>query len=618
MNNNTWKQNLELLKNYCSPKSINNLIKSKIPTNIEITQQQPNIIINQKDDKKLYLHSKRTPEQEAKRQINRWIKNNSPQYPANIIIFGFAAGYHITALQNLSPQNRQIIIIEIRTGQFKKFAQTHNLQPILNNTKNLKIILSENLRSIWNETKTIIEPNIRNKTYLLIHHGSERAYPTIYPTMISQLSDFIKFLFQGWVTEAVHSKIWLDNCITNLPHYLKSPSIKQLQNICTNIPATIVAAGPSLDFTITQIKQLQTRTIIIAVGTAYKALLKNKIIPHFVVVVDGQTCVYQRQFAEIPPETSQQSILIASPNVTPPIFKLFNNRHFNFTLYAFKEFNAWLQYKNIPIEYLFGAGTVTLSAIDLAIKMGCSQILMFGFDLCLKECGTMHAQIAKHPSEQKKKDGLVHVKGNWQEKVLSMESFASYIKGTQLFLQSIPKEKQIPITNINSGGAKIEGMKLLHPEQFQIQNYPPLTQINSISTQINNILKQKYYTTNNLQEIYNNTIQELQIFSTNAHKASKICKHIYNYTANNNKLKQLETLEQQLTQLSSATILIQALLKHGELTPPQNNPDPKTIMQHASILYNTMYRAANYIQNIFKKNRSYLNPQNSLHRKKTD
>ncbi len=55
-----------------------------------------------------------------------------------------------------------------------------------------------------------------------------------------------------------------------------------------NVPSIIVAAGPSLNKNILDLRQLNKKACIIATDTAIKPLLNNGIIPDFIVIVDGK------------------------------------------------------------------------------------------------------------------------------------------------------------------------------------------------------------------------------------------------------------------------------------------------------------------------------------------
>ena len=65
------------------------------------------------------------------------------------------------------------------------------------------------------------------------------------------------------------------------------------------MPAIVVAAGPSLNKNIDELKRAKGKAFIIAVDTAIKPLLKKGIIPDMFAIVDGKKPIELVQNEEV-------------------------------------------------------------------------------------------------------------------------------------------------------------------------------------------------------------------------------------------------------------------------------------------------------------------------------
>ena len=90
-------------------------------------------------------------------------------------------------------------------------------------------------------------------------------------------------------TRTRFSNVFAQNLFAHAPYVLDGYKTKQLiEVIPRDIPAIIVAAGPSLNKNIKELKKAKGRAFIIAVDTAIKPLLAEGIIPDMFAIVDGK------------------------------------------------------------------------------------------------------------------------------------------------------------------------------------------------------------------------------------------------------------------------------------------------------------------------------------------
>ena len=117
-------------------------------------------------------------------------------------------------------------------------------------------------------------------------------------------------------TLAKFEKIWSSNIVRNISNVIETGGADLFFDKFKNIPAIVVAAGPSLLKSIDFIKKNQERALIIAVDTSYSVLLRHGIESHFCVCVDPQV-VNARYFEGV---TEGKTILVGRTGCAPVSF----------------------------------------------------------------------------------------------------------------------------------------------------------------------------------------------------------------------------------------------------------------------------------------------------------
>ncbi|MGL4986376.1 MAG: motility associated factor glycosyltransferase family protein [Treponemataceae bacterium] len=174
------------------------------------------------------------------------------------------------------------------------------------------------------------------------------------------------------------SKLWLKNTCKNLKKAINCDSIQRYKEK-TNLPVCVIAAGPTLDESLEFLSELKKRFIIVCVDTALKALLKQGVEPHFIVVSDPQYWNYCHLLGLKAPS----SILITELAAYPAIF------HFDCkeiilcsSLYPLGNF---IETKLSPYGKIGAGGSVSTTAWDFAHFIGSKEIFLVALDLGFPE-----------------------------------------------------------------------------------------------------------------------------------------------------------------------------------------------------------------------------------------
>jgi hypothetical protein len=147
--------------------------------------------------------------------------------------------------------------------------------------------------------------------------------------------------------------------------------------------AVLIGAAPSLDQHIEWIQKNQEHLYIFTVSRLAQKLHNLNIIPNFIVTVDpeiGSFYLGKEAF-----KFEQQSILIHSYHGNPQLVSQWSGEHL-FTGFRY----PWKTDANDDGSEQTGS-TVSNAALDSAITMGFSQILLAGVDFCFDSKGYTHA-----------------------------------------------------------------------------------------------------------------------------------------------------------------------------------------------------------------------------------
>ncbi|KXS40475.1 MAG: hypothetical protein AWU54_1967, partial [Candidatus Frackibacter sp. T328-2] len=296
------------------------------------------------------------------------------------------------------------------------------------------------------------------------------------------------------------AKQWRNNIISNLPYILKNPKADDFFNSFQNIPIICVAAGPSLDKNIDQLKHAKGNALLICVGTALKALLKAGIEPDIVVSMDGSQKVYN-QFKGI---GDLSDVFLFSEKANSP---LVNDNWVGFQVFFTMKRNlsAWVEKMKGKYTGINTGGTVAHSMVDLAYKFGGNPIILVGQDLSFSEDKT-HASGTIYDNNKVNDEGLITVEGINGDRVYTNKSFKSFLNYYNDYFANRSNRLYIDATE---GGAKIDHTKIMTLQEviakYCVEEVDPLITLQEV---YNKKEKHNDYYKNSKEEI-DKTIEEL-------------------------------------------------------------------------------------------------------------
>jgi hypothetical protein len=219
----------------------------------------------------------------------------------------------------------------------------------------------------------------------------------------------------------------------------------------------VIATGPSLEQHFERLRAIGTqaqRPLFICVDTAYRPLLEHGILPDVVVTIDQR--ITSRH---LPPEGTEGISLIYMPMTDPKVLRAWQGqRYVGYSASPIYERVS----QHVPRARLHAGGSVIHPAVDLAVKMGASQITLFGADFAFPmnkthtgwQDGELGAQFAT----------ATHwVLNGHGERVRTSLNFRSYLCELE---RHIARHPQVRVFNSSREGAMIAGATF-HPEFVQ-------------------------------------------------------------------------------------------------------------------------------------------------------
>jgi hypothetical protein len=170
---------------------------------------------------------------------------------------------------------------------------------------------------------------------------------------------------------------WLRQGLKNLPQIARSPSLANLKDAFKDKPLVIVSPGPSLDKNIDQLKALKGKAIILAAVQSAKALSDHGITADLMMVIDPKDFSYVLEGADINGVEALIAGVTCHERFVQQPFKqaIFCNTN--------NELDAWITEVFGDTAIYGGGGSVSVSALRLALFTGANPIALVGQDLAL-------------------------------------------------------------------------------------------------------------------------------------------------------------------------------------------------------------------------------------------
>ncbi len=284
-------------------------------------------------------------------------------------------------------------------------------------------------------------------------------YPRIFEEdssqYISGISDARDAVYADRVVFDRFGEDYNRNTFNNLLFIPESLSYEDLINeMPEDIPAIIVAAGPSLDKNINELKKAMGRCLIISTDTALKPLALAGIDPDLSAIMDGKKD--DRYMSE---EASRRVPMFCTPRSGGSFLNLHKGPKF-FTDYYCDHVKEFMDREGCTFMNLPTGGSVANSCFGIAESLHCKRIILVGQDLAYtgdKTHSAVTVRGEKYTAVEDLEHAVMGVDINGDPIRTSLE-FKAY---KDWFEHEIKVHPELKVIDSTEGGIRIEGTILM-------------------------------------------------------------------------------------------------------------------------------------------------------------
>ena len=447
--NEIYKKNLEILA--INFPDVHQLLKqnqesfSYSPKTFATKNGLSNILFSLPDGNKIPFYLEDDIEYNADQIMSDW---NLEQQDF-LFCVGMGLGYIPLIHLKKYKSKPRIIIMEPEISVFNMAMQLVDLRALLNYKKlDIFIGYNYNLLKILNNYGFDL---FFGKQRVLTHAASRIIFGKKFLDFESEIKAAIGTVRDTLYTTKEMGRDIFSNTIMNLPSFFSSISLGELRGRFSGFTAFCVAAGPSLDSAIDDLKQIGNRGLIIAIDSAVPALLQAGIVPHMVVTADARKENIEKYRAYL--DQLRNTVLVFGVESNPDNIRLFLGKRKLAISIDNPILNNWIgDLWNLDCN-LPAMTTVSHGALFTALALGVNAIIMVGMDMAFPT-GESHSKGAIHRYNFNNVNGLIKVEGTNGLPVYSNRPLTDY----RVQIESVLSQSTISFINTSIAGAAVKGV----------------------------------------------------------------------------------------------------------------------------------------------------------------
>ena len=308
------------------------------------------------------LHSRYRPQLEADRYIEAL--NLCPGIDYYILIEP-GLGYLISSLRAYCPDSK-IIVLHADNHFRETQSQFAGVPMWFPDTGGVQEFLEETIPDAVSVRVIEWRPSLR-------------VYGDRCLDLVRETAEFIRQMEAGRRTAAVFGRRWVRNFFRNLTLINQALLFRTM-----DIPLVITGSGPSLESAIPKIRAAREGIFVLAASSSLPALAAGDILPDMVIATDGGAWALLHLYAcfRSPLLTAHCSLAFALSAALP-------SQCSAIPLLPMNDGSLWqsmaLHAIGLPSVLVPQRGTVTASALDLALVLSSGNIFLAGMDLSVQD-----------------------------------------------------------------------------------------------------------------------------------------------------------------------------------------------------------------------------------------
>ena len=407
----------------------------------------------EKEGRQLYLGGKR----EAKEPVEMWLQRlGKLQKYTPVFLFGLGHGAYLKALVKHTEKEVNVVAYEPSINIFQRLLWEVDLSETIADRP--IAFLVEGLNDVEFEPVMNKVLAVQNMEFLKeeIHPNYREFYGEKIVEMMRILNKKTDAIIMEYSTGRLFQKNLVQNIFSNMKYVCQGYHTKKLaETIQPEGAAILVAAGPSLNKNIQELKKAENKAFLLAVDTAVKPLLKAGIVPDAFITIDPDKPLklIEAEGAEmipvIAPVTAKYSLLDHQKG----------KKIFFYDNYYLPQHIYQMNGKILPM--VSGGGSVACNGFSLLYKMEFETIILVGQDLAYTDNKSHADGTFEEKMPERDTSGMIMVKGNYQEKVPTLPNLKIYLDWFDMYVEGAKKHQDIRVINATEGGAFIKGTEIM-------------------------------------------------------------------------------------------------------------------------------------------------------------
>lgn len=391
------------------------------------------------------LNSLYDPQKEAK----IWAKqNNFNNFDSSVQMFGIANGIFVREMLANLQKDSLVYLVEPDLSLFMFCLSNFDLSDIISDERVALFIKDINFNEYYKVLLKGISDRMLFTQIVCSHPYIEKLYHNEAIEFCDAIKKRIKKGDINYSTMSDLGRHSVDNIIKNL-HFIKnSIYVGDLKDkIPKDVPIIIVAAGPSLDKNINELKKAEGRAFIIAVDRAVGSLIEHNINFSAIITVDPS-----KEIELLNDSRCLDYYMFACLDSRNEILEL---NHFNkIWLNSASLLYAICSKNDIKVRYYSIGGSVATAAFNVARILEMKKIILVGQDLAYD--GDVTHVGGKNDNAYRQTEFVEGIYGN---KVKTRSDWAKYLDWYNMVIKELPND--VEVIDATEGGAKIEGTKVM-------------------------------------------------------------------------------------------------------------------------------------------------------------
>lgn len=375
---NFYDKNLELLKVHH-----NYLYRKLMEEDIAYTNRLDDIkSIRAKDGEQIVLITYKTNEYRLNsiyrpvEEARRWSDQYSLQNINSVIsMFGFGNGVFARALIEKMEESHILIIYEPSYDIFNHVIRNYDLSDIISKKRVVIVVEGVNDLEFHSTIQNVINITNMKSQIQCIYPNYDVLFTESCITFFNEIKNSMTSNTININTTIKLSEKYIENLFKNLIYLLNSSTLKDLkETIPAGLPAIVVAAGPSVEENIDELKKAKGKAVIFACDRVLDYLLDSGVEPDFVVTIDpskNRKYFSRREDISIPLIcTMEANNDILSHHIGKKIFCTSNP----FVDGIYNLFNK-------EASNIITSGSVAIVAYSACVELGFKRVILVGQDL---------------------------------------------------------------------------------------------------------------------------------------------------------------------------------------------------------------------------------------------